>query len=43
MVLKEDHIAVFIANWSDKANNIREIAATLNIGTDSLVQPNSSP
>jgi FkbH-like protein len=35
--LKENHIAVFMANWSDKANNLREIAATLNIGTDSLV------
>jgi FkbH-like protein len=43
MVLKEDHIAVFIANWSDKANNIREIAATLNIGTDSLVFLDDNP
>jgi FkbH-like protein len=29
MVLKEDHIAVFQANWSDKASNIRAIAQTL--------------
>jgi FkbH-like protein len=43
MVLKEDHIAVFVANWSDKANNIREIAATLNIGTDSLVFLDDNP
>jgi FkbH-like protein len=43
MVLKEDHIAVFIANWSDKANNLREIAATLNIGTDSLVFLDDNP
>jgi len=43
MVLKEDHIAVFTANWSDKANNIREIAATLNIGTDSLVFLDDNP
>lgn len=43
MVLKEDHIAVFIANWTDKANNIREIAATLNIGTDSLVFLDDNP
>jgi FkbH-like protein len=43
MVLKEDHIAVFIANWSDKANNIREIAATLNIGTDSIVFLDDNP
>jgi FkbH-like protein len=37
MVLKENQIAVFMANWSDKANNLREIAATLHIGIDSLV------
>jgi FkbH-like protein len=43
MVLKEDHIAVFTANWSDKANNLREIAATLNIGTDSLVFLDDNP
>ncbi len=43
MVLKEDHIAVFTANWSDKANNIREIAAALNIGTDSLVFLDDNP
>lgn len=43
MVLKEDHVAVFIANWSDKANNLREIAATLNIGTDSLVFLDDNP
>jgi FkbH-like protein len=43
MVLKEDHVAVFIANWFDKANNIREIAAALNIGTDSLVFLDDNP
>jgi FkbH-like protein len=43
MVLREDHIAVFIANWSDKANNLREIAATLNIGTDALVFLDDNP
>jgi len=43
MVLREDHIAVFIANWSDKANNLRDIAATLNIGTDSLVFLDDNP
>jgi FkbH-like protein len=36
-VLKLDDIAVFAANWTNKADNIREIAATLNIGLDSLV------
>jgi FkbH-like protein len=43
MVLKEDHIAVFVANWSDKANNLREIAASLNLGTDSLVFLDDNP
>ena len=29
MLLKEDHIAVFQANWDDKATNIRAIAKEL--------------
>lgn len=37
MVLKEDHFAASRINWNDKATNIREIAAELNIGLDSLV------
>ena len=37
MLLKEDDISVFVANWEDKASNIRYIAETLNIGLDSLV------
>jgi FkbH-like protein len=37
MVLKRADIASFVANWSDKANNIRAIAEELNIGLDSLV------
>jgi FkbH-like protein len=43
MILKEDHIAAFFANWSDKASNLRDIAATLNIGTDALVFLDDSP
>jgi len=43
MLLKEDHIAVFVANWQDKANNIREIAATLNIGIDAIVFLDDNP
>lgn len=43
MVLKEDHIAVFQANWTDKAANLRAIAATLNIGVDSLVFLDDNP
>lgn len=43
MILKEADIACFIANWSDKAQNIRTIAATLNIGLDSLVFADDNP
>ncbi|MEM9032780.1 MAG: HAD-IIIC family phosphatase, partial [Pseudomonadota bacterium] len=34
MVLGLDDIAVFIANWRPKSDNLREIARRLNIGTD---------
>lgn len=37
MVLKEGHIAVFQANWNDKATNIKSIAETLGLGLESLV------
>ena len=37
MLLKEEHIACFICNWNNKADNIEEIAKTLNIGLDSIV------
>lgn len=43
MVLREDHIAVFQANWHDKASNLRAIARTLNIGTDALVLLDDNP
>lgn len=43
MVLREDHIAVFQANWVDKATNIRAIAKMLNIGTDALVFLDDNP
>ncbi len=43
MLLKEDDIAVFVANWQDKASNIRGIAETLNIGLDSLVFVDDNP
>lgn len=43
MVLKEDHIAVFQANWTDKAANLRAIAETLNIGIDALVFLDDNP
>jgi FkbH-like protein len=37
MVLQEHDIAASRINWRDKAENLREIAAELNIGLDSLV------
>jgi FkbH-like protein len=43
MVLKRDDIAVFVANWSDKAANLRSIAETLQIGVDSLVLFDDNP
>jgi len=43
MVLKEEHIAVFVANWDDKATNIRHIRETLNIGFDSMVFLDDNP
>lgn len=43
MLLKEEHISVFQANWVDKATNLEEIAKTLNIGIDSLVLLDDNP
>lgn len=37
MILKEEHIACFQANWNNKADSIRRIAEILNIGLDSIV------
>jgi len=37
MVLRESDISCFIANWNDKAENLRDMAKYLNIGLDSLV------
>ena len=36
-------VAVFRANWDNKADNIRDIAATLNIGLDSIVFVDDNP
>jgi FkbH-like protein len=37
MVLREDDVTCFIANWDNKADNLRELARRLNIGLDSIV------
>jgi FkbH-like protein len=43
MLLREEHIAVFQANWDDKATNIAAIATELNLGTDALVFLDDNP
>jgi FkbH-like protein len=37
MVLKKSHFASIVANWNNKAENLKIIAKELNIGLDSLV------
>ena len=43
MVLRLDDIAVFIANWNNKADNIRYIQSILNIGFDTMVFLDDNP
>jgi FkbH-like protein len=43
MLLKLDHIAVFQANWNDKAINIQAIAEELSLGLDAMVFLDDSP
>jgi FkbH-like protein len=43
MVLKMSDFAAFVANWNDKAENLKTIAAKLNIGLDSLVFVDDNP
>jgi len=43
MVLRQADIAAFAVNWNDKAENLRAIAARLNIGLDSLVFVDDNP
>ncbi|WP_346291448.1 HAD-IIIC family phosphatase [Sphaerothrix gracilis] len=43
MVLKLEDFAAFVANWEDKATNLKRIAAQLNIGLDSLVFFDDNP
>ena len=43
MALRRGDIAAFVANWQDKASNIRRIAQTLRIGLDSLVFVDDNP
>lgn len=43
MILKEEHISVFQANWNDKASNIQAIADHLSLGLDSFVFLDDNP
>lgn len=43
VLLREEHFASLRINWQDKATNIREIAAELNIGLDSMVFIDDNP
>jgi FkbH-like protein len=43
MLLREEHISVFQANWTDKASNLESIAKNLNIGLDALVFFDDNP
>ena len=37
MVLKLDDVSIFVANYNDKATNIKKISKTLNLGLDSFI------
>jgi FkbH-like protein len=43
MVLKLEDISVFVANWDNKADNIRSIQSVLNIGFDTMVFIDDNP
>lgn len=43
MILRLDDISVFVANWENKADNIRHIQNVLNIGFDSMVFLDDNP
>jgi FkbH-like protein len=43
MLLKLEHIAVFQANWNDKATNIQAIANELSLGLDAMVFLDDNP
>jgi FkbH-like protein len=43
MVLRREHISAFVANWNDKAENIRSIREQLNIGYDAMVFVDDNP
>ncbi len=43
MILRLEDISMFVANWEDKASNIKMIQSTLNIGMDSIIFLDDNP
>ena len=43
MVLRRSDVTSFVANWDDKATNLRRIARELNLGLDALVFLDDNP
>ena len=43
MILRLSDISIFVANWDDKASNIKLIQESLNIGMDSIVFIDDNP
>lgn len=43
MLLRLPDFACFVANWRNKADNLREIAQTLSLGTDAIVFVDDNP
>jgi FkbH-like protein len=43
MILRPEHFAALRINWQDKAQNLRELAAELNIGPDSIAFVDDNP
>ena len=43
MLLREEHFAVFQANWNDKATNLKAISDELSLGLDAMVFLDDNP
>lgn len=43
MILQREHLAGYRINWTDKATNLRELAAELNLGIESFVFLDDNP
>ena len=43
MILRRKHFAAYQINWSDKANNLKNLAREINIGIDSMIFIDDNP